>query len=48
LILLYWLSRIFIITHRGEMHDDPALFAAKDKASIVCALLIGVVIVLSI
>ncbi len=48
LILLYWLSRVFIITHRGEMHDDPVLFAAKDGASILCALLCGLVVVLSI
>jgi 4-hydroxybenzoate polyprenyltransferase len=48
LILLYWLSRVFIITHRGEMHDDPVLFAAKDKTSLVCAALMGIVLVLSI
>ncbi|WP_233862554.1 UbiA family prenyltransferase [Paraburkholderia adhaesiva] len=32
-ILLYWVSRIWLITHRGQMHDDPVLFAAKDRAS---------------
>ena len=32
-ILLFWISRIVLITHRGKMHDDPVVFAAKDKVS---------------
>lgn len=39
-ILLYWISRIAIITHRGHMDDDPVLFAAKDRNSRVCAVVI--------
>jgi hypothetical protein len=26
--------------HRGEMHDDPIVFAIKDKASLIAAALI--------
>lgn len=33
LVLLYWISRVWIIAHRGNMHDDPILFALKDKVS---------------
>lgn len=40
-LLLFWISRIWLITHRGEMHDDPVVFAAKDKGSWVVAALIG-------
>lgn len=40
LVLLYWFARVAVITHRGEMHDDPVVFAARDRASQVCALLI--------
>jgi 4-hydroxybenzoate polyprenyltransferase len=32
-LLLYWVSRIWIIAHRGHMHDDPVVFAAKDRTS---------------
>ncbi|MDF1855984.1 UbiA family prenyltransferase [Pseudooceanicola sp.] len=32
-VLLYWLSRIVFITHRGRMHDDPVVFAARDRVS---------------
>ena len=45
LILLYWVSRIMILTHRGEMHDDPVLFAAKDRVSLVCAALMVLAVV---
>lgn len=31
--LIYWLSRLWIKTARGEMHDDPIIFAIKDFGS---------------
>lgn len=33
-MILYWVSRVWIKSHRGEMHDDPVVFAAKDKQSL--------------
>ncbi|WP_010142080.1 UbiA family prenyltransferase [Oceanicola sp. S124] len=39
-VLLYWLSRCVLLTHRGEMHDDPVVFALRDRTSQVCLLLI--------
>lgn len=45
-ILLYWISRMWIVAHRGNMHDDPIVYAATDRGSqIVIAL--GVLIVLA-
>jgi len=32
-ILLYWISRIWLLAARGQMHDDPVLFAVKDSNS---------------
>jgi 4-hydroxybenzoate polyprenyltransferase/phosphoserine phosphatase len=32
-ILLFWISRMWLLTHRGEMFHDPVYFAAKDKCS---------------
>ena len=32
-LLLYWISRVWLIAHRGKMHDDPIVFALKDRAS---------------
>lgn len=47
-ILLFWISRILILTHRGEMPDDPVLFAAKDRVSLVCGGLMIVTVIVSI
>jgi 4-hydroxybenzoate polyprenyltransferase len=32
-LLLYWVSRTWLIAHRGQMHSDPVLFALKDWPS---------------
>jgi 4-hydroxybenzoate polyprenyltransferase len=40
LTLLFWISWVWMKAHRGEMHDDPIVFAIKDKASLIAAALI--------
>jgi 4-hydroxybenzoate polyprenyltransferase len=47
-ILLFWTSRILILTHRGEMLDDPVLFAARDRISLICGALMILVVFVSI
>jgi 4-hydroxybenzoate polyprenyltransferase/phosphoserine phosphatase len=32
-LILYWISRAWLFTHRGGMHDDPIVFALKDRIS---------------
>ncbi len=44
-ILLYWISRIWILTHRGEMNEDPVLFAIKDKISWIAGFLFTVIFI---
>lgn len=39
-ILLYWLTRAVMMAHRGLMHDDPVVYAAKDGTSQICALIV--------
>jgi 4-hydroxybenzoate polyprenyltransferase len=43
-VLLYWISRMWVISHRGDMHDDPVVFAATDRVSqavvLVCVAII--------
>jgi 4-hydroxybenzoate polyprenyltransferase len=42
LVLLYWISRMVMATNRGNMHDDPLVFAVKDRISLIClALVVG-------
>jgi low temperature requirement protein LtrA len=44
-LLLYWISRTWLITHRGDMHDDPVVFAVTDPTSgLLLALSIVIVI----
>jgi len=32
-LLLFWISRVWWLAHRGQMHDDPTAFAFKDWVS---------------
>lgn len=42
-LLLFWISRAWLIAHRGNMHDDPIVFALKDRLSwIIVSLFIAV------
>lgn len=34
-LLLFWVTRIWMLTHRGQMHDDPVVFAIKDRVSLL-------------
>jgi 4-hydroxybenzoate polyprenyltransferase len=38
-LLLFWISRMWLLTHRGQMHDDPVVFALKDRSSLLIAAL---------
>jgi 4-hydroxybenzoate polyprenyltransferase len=42
-VLLYWCTRIWMKAHRGELHDDPVVFALRDWHSLlvlaICAVL---------
>ena len=45
-ILLYWISRMWVKAHRGEMHDDPVVFAMTDGLSqLTIAAFLGVMLV---
>ena len=38
-LLLYWISRVWFLAHRSEMHDDPIVFALKDPVSYIVGVL---------
>jgi len=48
LAVLYWISRIWLLAHRGELHEDPVLFAIHDRTSYVVVLLIAISLLLAI
>ncbi|AWA41237.1 UbiA family prenyltransferase [Pseudomonas sp. 22105] len=33
-VLLLWITRIWLLTHRGRMNDDPVVFAVRDRLSL--------------
>ncbi|GAB1452046.1 UbiA family prenyltransferase [Draconibacterium sp.] len=47
-LILFWISRIWIITNRGKMTDDPIVFALKDINSYIIFLIIGLILWISI
>ena len=36
-VILYWFSRVWALTLRGRMNDDPVIFVLKDRVSYVLA-----------
>jgi hypothetical protein len=40
--MLFWVSWMWMKAHRGEMHDDPIVFAIKDKTSLAIVLLLAI------
>jgi 4-hydroxybenzoate polyprenyltransferase len=38
-LMLYWISRVWMKSHRGEMHDDPVVFAIRDWQSLMILVL---------
>ena len=43
-VLLLWLSQVWMLASRGEMHDDPVVFAITDKRSVLLGVLMAAVI----
>ncbi|MHB0929200.1 MAG: UbiA family prenyltransferase [Candidatus Nanopelagicales bacterium] len=44
-VAVYWVSWIWLKTFRGEMHDDPVIFALTDRSSFVAALVFVAIVV---
>lgn len=40
--LLYWIGRVWIIAHRGQMDEDPIVFALHDKLSYAILVFIAI------
>jgi len=39
-IIVYWITRMILLAHRGQMHHDPILFSFRDNPSRLSAVLI--------
>jgi len=46
--MLYWLSRVWLLANRGQLNEDPVLFALRDKASYIVVIVCLVSVVVAI
>lgn len=46
--MMYWVSRLWIKTSRGEMNDDPLLYSLRDRASWIIFVAMGLTMLLAI
>lgn len=44
LVTLYWVARMVLLASRGQMHDDPVVFAARDRVSLVCGAVVAALV----
>lgn len=44
-LLLYWLTRVWILAGRGRIHEDPVVFAVRDRTSIYCGICMAIIII---
>jgi len=47
-LLMYWSSRALMVAHRGAMHDDPVVFALKDRTSRIIAIAMVMIVLVAI
>jgi len=43
-MMLYWISRMWFLTRRGDMHDDPIVFTIKDRRTYSLGLIAALVL----
>lgn len=44
LVMIYWVGHLLLTTHRGDMHDDPVVFAVTDGKSLACGLILALIV----
>ena len=47
-LLLYWVSYLWLMAHRGRMHDDPLVFAIKNRLSLMLLIGMGAILLVAI
>jgi 4-hydroxybenzoate polyprenyltransferase len=47
-LMLYWISRVWMTAHRGGMHDDPVVYALRDRVSLGIGLVAAITVAIAI
>jgi 4-hydroxybenzoate polyprenyltransferase len=40
-VMMYWVGRVWLLAHRGQVNEDPVIFALKDKVSYTVGILVA-------
>ncbi len=43
-VILYWITRVWILAYRGKIHDDPVVFALRDRVSYFVGLISALIL----
>jgi len=43
-LLLFWTSRMWLLAHRGQIHEDPIVASAREPASYIVGALVALVL----
>jgi 4-hydroxybenzoate polyprenyltransferase len=46
-LFVYWISRVWLVAHRGNMHEDPIIWAFRDRVSYIVGFLMFVSMLLA-
>jgi 4-hydroxybenzoate polyprenyltransferase len=46
-VLLYWICRVWFLAHRDQLHDDPVLFALKDRNSLIAGVMVAIILLVA-
>ncbi|KMO40901.1 hypothetical protein VQ02_06935 [Methylobacterium variabile] len=47
-LLVYWISRMFLLSNRAQLHDDPVVYALTDRISLATGACVAAVLAISI
>jgi 4-hydroxybenzoate polyprenyltransferase len=47
-LLVYWLNRVWLLASRGELDDDPVIFAIRDRISLAVGLCVVIVAIFAL
>lgn len=47
-LVLFWISRMWLLAYRGQMNEDPVLFAIKDRISYIISILTAITLFLAL
>jgi hypothetical protein len=42
-LMIFWLSRVWLLASRGELDEDPVIFAVTDRLSILTGAAVAVI-----